>query len=44
MTTLHGLVAALDAVAAALEVRPPPTADVEVYRDNEGDVLIEREC
>ncbi len=43
MTTLHGLVAAMDATLAALERPPRPTAGIEVYRDNEQDVLIERE-
>ncbi len=45
MTTLYGLVAAMDAIVTALERPPRPSADIEVYRDNEGDVLIERkEC
>ena len=43
MTTLHAQLAGMEATVAALERPPRRTTSIEVYRDNEGDVLIERE-
>ena len=40
MTTLHAQLAAMEATVDALERPPLPTGGIEVYRDNEGDVLI----
>ncbi len=43
MTTLHAQLAGIEAPEATLERPPRGATSIEVYRDNEGDVLIQRE-